>query len=204
MICLTGDIHHDSLATNEQLYLRRHEPGASEVAISCEYVRLCEEHGVKCTLYTTGRTLAAQWDGFEPIAASPVVEVGGHTYGGLPRSRLSRFLALVRGGTSLSHGHSHGSYAKQSRDAARMVDIARKRLGHAIVSWRSHGLVRDHNTNRILAELGIQYISDEINWEKHLPEEVDGGLISHPLSPPPPRSPPAEPSRRGPGRSARW
>ena len=182
MICLTGDIHHDSLATNEQLFLKRREPTASEVQISCEYVRLCEEHGVKCTLYATGRTLARQWREFRPIAESPTVEVGGHTYDGLPRSRLSRLLAAMGWRASLSHAHSHGSFARQRRDAVRMVQIARRRLGQPVVSWRSHGLVRDGNTYPILAELGIRYISDEIAWDKHLPEEAGTGLISHPLN----------------------
>lgn len=182
MICLTGDIHHDSLATNEQIFLSSREPQSSEVRISREYVRLCEKHEVKCTLYTTGRTLAGQWSAFEPIAESPVVEVGGHTYGGLPRSRLSRMLSTMGWRASLSHGDSHGSFAKQRRDAVRMVDIARQRLGHDIVSWRSHGLVRDENTNPILSELGIRYISDEIAWHKHLPEKTGAGLVSHPLN----------------------
>ena len=103
------------------------------------------------------------------------------------RSKRGRVMAelFVRDDTgALKCVWFNARYLQESHfpEGREMVDIARKRLGHAIVSWRSHGLVRDHNTNRILAELGIQYISDEINWEKHLPEEVDGGLISHPLN----------------------
>lgn len=182
MICLTGDVHQDSLMTNEQIFLREHGRDVSEVGVSVDYVRLCEKYDVKCTLYTTGRTLAEQWEQFRPIAESPLVEVGGHTFGGLPRSRLSRLWASLTGGISASHGHSHGSYARQKRDVKKMLDIARKRLGKDLLSWRSHGLVRDANTYKILAEMGIQYISDEVNWDKIMPERLEEGLISHPLN----------------------
>jgi len=182
MICLTGDIHHDSLRTNEQMFVKEQGLDVTEVGSSAAYVRLCEKYNVKCTLYTTGKTLAEQWEEFMPIAESPVAEVGGHTFAGVPRSLLSRLWAALTGGISASHGHSHGSYARQRRDAKRMMDIARERLGKEIVSWRSHGLVRDANTDKILSQMGIQYISDELNWEKVLPERLADGLISHPMN----------------------
>ena len=108
--------------------------------------------------------------------------MGGHTYGGLPRCPLSRVWAWLSGGVCLSHGHSHGSYARQKRDAEKMVNIVRTRTGRELVSWRSHGLVRDENTNRILVELGIKTLSDELNWDKLMPERLPGGLISHPIN----------------------
>jgi len=48
MICLTGDVHHDGLRTNEQLFLSPKK--ISEVAITLDYVRLCEKYNIKCTL----------------------------------------------------------------------------------------------------------------------------------------------------------
>lgn len=182
MICLTGDVHHDQLATNEQLWLERQGRRISEVAMSVRYTRLCEEYGVKCTLYTTGRTLADQWEEFAPIAASPLIEVGGHTFEGLPRPAFSRLRAWLGGTVSVSHANSHGSYKAQQRDVRRMMDTARRRLGRDIVSWRSHGLVRDDNTDDILYKAGIRYISDELNWERLRPNRLPGGLISHPLN----------------------
>jgi len=169
MICLTGDVHHDSLGWSDQKFLRARRPDLSEIKVSVEYVRLCEKHGVKCTLYTTGKTLAEQWDAFGPIAGSAVVEVGGHTYGALEA-------------TSGPHGRSHGTYDQQRQDVAQMVSIARQRLGKDIVSWRGHGLVRDEHTYKILWEMGIRYISDEVNWDKTHPERLAEGLISHPLN----------------------
>ena len=179
MICLTGDLHHMSLRINEQGFIPR---GDSEARIAGRYLRLVEEAGVKLTLYVTGRTLAEEWEQLAPIAASPLVEIGGHTYGGLPRSPWSVLRARLTGRPTVSHSFAHGSYARQLRDVRRMIEVARRRTGRQILSWRSHGLVRDRNTEPILARCGIRFISDELCWDKLLPERTAAGLISHPLN----------------------
>ena len=180
MICLTGDVHHDGLRTNEQLFLAPRK--ISEVAITLDYVRLCEKYNVKCTLYVTGRTLADQWDAFRPAAESPLVEVGGHTYGGLPTGYWEMFKARLMGKVVCSHASSPGSFARQRRDVDQMMNIAHRRLNKSIISWRSHGLVRDRHTYGILAEAGIKYISDDLIWHKPFPELLPEGLISHPMN----------------------
>ncbi len=65
MICLTGDIHHHSLKINEQRYLNY--PEDSEVKIAARYVKRVEAYDLKVTLYTTGKTLAEEWETFRPI-----------------------------------------------------------------------------------------------------------------------------------------
>jgi peptidoglycan/xylan/chitin deacetylase (PgdA/CDA1 family) len=180
MICLTGDIHHSSLKINEQSYIP--ERSDSEVKIAGRYLQLVEEFGLKVTFYVTGKILKQEWRDFRPISCSPLVEIGGHTYGGLPRSLLSRWRSRITGVPTVSHAATPGSYGKQMRDTARMVRIAEKRTGHRIVSWRSHGLVSDGNTYPILKHLGIRYISDDLSWEKYHPETTPEGLISHPIN----------------------
>jgi hypothetical protein len=180
MICVTGDIHHSSLKTNEQRYIPNAQD--SEVAIAARYLRLVEQAGVKVTFYTTGKTLREEWERFEPIARSPLVEIGGHTYEGLPRGWRSRLKELLTGIPGVSHGSSHGSYRRQCRDAERMIAVVRERTGRHLVSWRSHGLVRDVDTYRILCDLGVRYISDELDWDKRRPERLAEGLISHPIN----------------------
>lgn len=182
MICLTGDTHHDGLNTNEQLWLRKQGDEVSEVDITAEYVKRCEAHRVKCTIYVTGRTLAGQWKQFEPVASSPDCEVGGHTFDALPRSRFSRLKARLTGGVSCSHAGGYPFRRAQERDVKRMCAVAEERLGTPIVSWRSHGFVRDEHTDHILYAHGIRYISDELTWEKTHPDRLPGGLVSHPLN----------------------
>ncbi|MCX6991946.1 MAG: hypothetical protein NT011_02265 [Kiritimatiellaeota bacterium] len=180
MICLTGDVHHDGLRTNEQLFLAPRK--ISEVAITLDYVRLCGKYDVKCTLYVTGRTLADQWEAFQPVTASPLVEIGGHTYAGLPQGAWVKLLSRLSGEKACSHSSSPGTCSSQKRDVARMLEIAHRRLDKPIVSWRSHGLVRDRHTYGILAGAGIKFISDDLNWHQLLPERLPQGLISHPMN----------------------
>ena len=63
-----------------------------------------------------------------------------------------------------------------------MIEIAGRRLDKPIVSWRSHGLVRDQHTYSILAKAGIKFISDDLSWHKLFPERLPEGLISHPMN----------------------
>jgi len=182
MICLTGDTHHDTLDTNEQLWLRQQGHSVSEVEVSVEYVRLCEQYRIKCTLYVTGRTLADQWALFQPIAAAAICEVAGHTFEAFPRPAAERQKAMQHGNVATSHAGTHGSYKEQDEDVARMCRIASERLGTSIVSWRNHGFVHDGNTNEILYAHGIRYVSDDLNWEKYHPERLESGLISHPVN----------------------
>lgn len=180
MVCLTGDIHHASLRINEHRYIP--DPGDSEVAIAARYLRLVEQAGVKVTFYATGKALQEEWESFEPIARSDLVELGGHTYAGLPRPLGSRLKELLTGVPGVSHAASHGSCRRQRRDAERMVAIVRERTGRRLACWRSHGLVRDANTYCILRDLGIRCISDELDWSKWRPERTGDGLISHPIN----------------------
>lgn len=180
MICLTGDIHHSSLGINDQRYIP--EPGVSEAAIAARYMELVSCFGLKVTMYITGRTFVEDWDDVKPVADSPLVEIGGHTYSGLPRPINSRIFSVVTGKTSLSHGKSHGSRRRQEADVRRMLRAVKARTGKNVASWRSHGLVRDKHTYGILYAQGIRYISDELDWEKIYPYQTSEGLISHPMN----------------------
>ena len=179
MICLTGDIHHRSLGTNDQRYLAR---GDSEVKIAARFTRLVQQSGLKITYYVTGKTLVEEWDDFRAIASAAEVELGGHTFAGLPQSGWMRFWYALRGLTPPSHGSSHGPRWRQRRDIRRAIDAIRARTGRQIVSWRSHGLVRDRHTYALLAECGIRMISDEVSATSLVPERTPEGLISHPMN----------------------
>ncbi|MDO9464454.1 MAG: polysaccharide deacetylase family protein [bacterium] len=180
MICLTGDIHHGSLNTNEQKYIEITDD--SEVKISCRYLKLLEKYGIKATFYVTGKTLDEEWEDFKPIADSELVEIGGHTYGGLPISNLYRAWCKITGKAPVSHSYTHGSCLQQKKDIQKMIDVVKTKAGKNIVSWRSHGLVFDENTYPLLAEMGVQMISDDPSWNKIYAEKTKEGLISHPMN----------------------
>lgn len=180
MICLTGDVHHMSLGINDQAFIP--DKGDTEAAIACRFLKLIEARGLKVTFYITGMTLEEEWPVIAPIPGSSLVEIGGHTYAGLPRPLGARVRSLLTGRRSVSHSSSHGSPAAQERDVRRMIGVAQRRTGRRIVSWRSHGLVVDAHTYPILARNGIRYISDELAWSKMLPERTTEGLVSHPMN----------------------
>jgi len=180
MICLTGDIHHSSLRTNDQNYLDY--PRETEAKVSCEFTQILSRYGLKVTFYTTGRTLADEWEDFKPIAESRCVEIGGHTYDGLPQSRIKVWACGLAGRKASSHAPTHGSRRKQKHDIERMVRIAQERTGRRITSWRSHGFLSDRHTYGLLAEAGIQAISDEMSLTKTQPAKTPEGLVSHPIN----------------------
>lgn len=179
MICLTGDIHHSSLGTNDQRFIRSPE---TEVKIAARFLQIAEKNRLRVTFYITGRCFDEEWPDLEPIATSPLVEVGGHTYSGIPAGPVQRLAARLRGRRPSSHAAGHGSPARQARDISRMLESAGAKTGRRIVSWRSHGLVSDRHTGRLLAARGIRFISDEISARKILPEMTPDGLVSHPIN----------------------
>ena len=179
MICLTGDIHHTSLETNEQRFV---ESGDSEVKIACRFLKIIEKYGLKVTFYVTGKTFDEEWENLKLITDSNLVEIGGHTYGGLPLGNFSKILHKIIGRCPPSHSPTYGSYFQQKRDIKRMIELAEKKTAWKIISWRSHGYIHDENTYSILAQMGIKMISDEISSKKIFPEKIKEGFISHPIN----------------------
>ncbi len=179
MICLTGDIHHSSLKTNEQRYIGADD---SEVKISCRYLELVEKYKLKITFYVTGKTLKEEWEDFKPITRSKFVEIGGHTYSGIPLNIFGKLKYKLSGVTPSSHGPTYGSRTAQENDIKKMVSIVEEKIGQKIISWRSHGFIHDDKTYSILKEQGIKLISDELNSTKFFPEKIKEGLISHPIN----------------------
>ncbi|MGI6325477.1 MAG: polysaccharide deacetylase family protein [Saccharofermentanales bacterium] len=180
MICLTGDVHHDSLDDNDQKF--NPDRSITEVMITCKYVELLEKYDLKATLYVTGKCFTEEAEDLEPVIQSHLVEIGGHTYDGLPLGRLSQIGYRMIGRTPPSHKKSYGSVSAQRKDINKTIDIIKHRTGRDVLSWRSHGLVFDENTYRLLYEAGIRNISDEIRKNVYKPYINDAGLLSHPLN----------------------
>ena len=182
MICLTGDIHHSSLKTNDQKYLLTKTPKDSEIKIAVKFLNIIEKYGLKVTFYVTGKTLAEEWADFKIISESEFVEIGGHTYSGIPLSVFNRIKYRLKGLTPPSHSTEYGSEHYQNKDIKKVKDIINKRTGQELLSWRSHGLIYDDKTYQILYKHGIKFISDEISSTKFFPEKLKEGLISHPIN----------------------
>jgi len=186
MICLTGDIHHTSSRTNDQVYLSKIHNGESrmdtEIKISNKFLELAAKYGLKITFYVTGLTLKEEWDDFKDIAGSPLVELGGHTYSGIPLSGWERIKYCLRGIKPPSHKNDYGSIKYQKKDIYRTLEIISNKTGKEVVSWRSHGYVHDDNTYKLLNDFGVRFISDEISSTIVKPYRIKEGLICHPIN----------------------
>ena len=173
MICLTGDVHHMSLKTNDQKHIR--EPGLTEIRITAEYLKLLEKYDVKSTLYICGRSFTEEWEDLEPIATHSLVEVGGHMF----NARFPRECFDAYGERT---GLWNGARWYQDWDIRRNVEVVRDAIGYDIVSWRAHSYKVDANSHELLAANGLKLVSDTMKADSLWPERIAHGLISHPMN----------------------
>jgi len=173
MICLTGDVHHASLATNDQKHIA--DPGLTEIRITEQYVRLLEKHGVKATLYVCGRCFVEEWPDLTPVATHPLVEVGGHMF----NARFPRECFDAYGEQT---GLWNGPRWFQDWDIRRNAEVVREAMGYDLVSWRAHSYMVDANTYELLASHGIRLVSDAVEADNVRPKRIEHGLISHPMN----------------------
>jgi len=173
LICLTGDLHHMSLQTNDQKFIS--EPGMTEVRIARRYVDLLEKYRVKCTLYICGRCFTEEWDDLKPVATHPLVEVGGHMF----NARFPRECFDAYGEKT---GLWNGPRWYQDWDIRRNVEVALERMGYQIRSWRAHSYMVDRNTYELLGTHGIKLVSDTVEASNLWPKPIAHGLISHPMN----------------------
>lgn len=172
MICLTGDVHHMSLCTKEARYL---DPGDTEVQVAARYVGLLVKHGVKSTLYVTGKCFTQEGRALAPVLRCPLVEVGGHGYW----ARQPRKLFDWYGRRT---GLWNGPRWFQDWDIRRNIALCEQGAGYRPVSWRAHSYMTDRHTYPLLAAHGVKLVSDSIEADNRWPYVLPSGLIAHPLN----------------------
>ena len=161
MICLTGDIHHNSLQTGNQRLC-----DTREILVAQRYLRMLEEAGVKVTFFVTGKAFAEEWSDLKPICESENVEVGGHTYYCyVPElwHRIWNKLAASYNGPRWYH----------KWDTQKTVDVIRNKTGREIEVWRHHMYMHGQYSEDVLLECGIKICSDGV-------KKASNGLEMHP------------------------
>lgn len=168
-VCLTGDVHHMSLATRDQEYMDR-----SELSAAVEYAEIANSHDVPVTLFVTGKAVEEDPDSIDRLAAMDHVELGGHNYYAFstPVHKASRGLLGSWNGPQIFQGWEIGRTIDAF--ASRDVDIT---------SWRDHAYRRDDNTAPLLAERGLTHFSDVVGPNEGLRREA--GLTVVPINTPP-------------------
>ena len=161
MICLTSDIHHNSLNTGNQQHC-----DISEIAVAERFTKMLEEAGVKATFFITGKAFAEQLSELEPICKSPNIEIGGHTYDCFSNELWHRVW------NKLVNSYN-GPKWYQKRDVQKTIDIIEKNTGKKIELWRNHMYMHGKYTDEVLAGCGIKVCSDGVKKDSN-------GLEAHP------------------------
>lgn len=170
MIWLTGDVHQDSIRTSHRPY-----QDGSEAALAVRYARVAASHGVKATLFVTGRSCIEHRAEIRELSNFDNVEIGGHTWSALrPRALHGLFYRVW--------GSRYGPPFYQRRDIRRTLEAIEKVTGRRPVCWRTHAYVSDRHTSDILAEFGIHVLSDAVEVGAIGPVRTNGAVRSVPIN----------------------
>jgi hypothetical protein len=170
VICLTLDVHHQSLGTPNQA-----ASDITEAEAARRLVTMTRRAGVPVTLFVSGRALLEDWETLEEVCLGPGVEVGGHTFECFEPSLLHR-------GWKKLTGNYNGPRWYESRDVARTVALIEARTGTPPRCWRNHMYMRGANTDAVLAEHGIALCSDGVHREGRGPVPGGAGMLHFPLN----------------------
>ena len=170
MICLTGDLHHASLGTENQRHCDK-----SEIQVARRYTDMLAEAGVKVTFFVSGRAFEEEWDDLRPICESPLVELGGHNYSCLEPALWHRFWKKAI-------GSYNGPRWVQRRDVLLTQEAARRRTGRTLRLWRNHMYMHGPYTEEVLAGCGVSLCSDGVRRAASGPERHPAGIWNFPLN----------------------
>lgn len=171
-VVLTGDVHQHIPSSD-----RRHAV-ESESTLAVEYARVAERHGLKVTLFFTGRALRDDVADADPLFSMETVEIGGHGWDAFRPRWLYRPLARLS-------GSPHGYRTWQRQTIARTCRAIERVTGTSPTSWRNHAYVHDMHTARLLVEAGIVAWSDHVDLDRARSYVHESGLVVLPMNTPP-------------------
>lgn len=169
-IVLTGDIHHNSLRTQDQRFLTISEPQTA-----LEYADIARQHGIKVTLFASGKAVKEEPDVFNSLASMENVELGGHNYYCF---KPKLFYAASR----RLFGLSNGLRLFQDWEIKKTKQIFKNMIGVDIISWRDHGYRTDKNTLKLLEQNGIKLVSNDVGPNFANPFPLNSNLMSLPVN----------------------
>jgi len=180
-ICLTGDVHHQSLQTEDQCALDGREP---QVAV--EYAEIVEKYSLSATLFVTGRTVDEDPRSVQQISRFEGIEIGGHNYGAFTIPAFPWSGKLFTGYRRLTGNNCPRWFQNWGikKTIRRLENVTQQK----VVSWRDHAFHRDDHTYDLLTAAGIQYVSDERSPMRERPYKVqtsNGPITEVPVNVPP-------------------
>jgi hypothetical protein len=168
-VVLTGDVHHRIPSSD-----RRHA-NESECALAVEYARIAARHGLKATLYVTGRALREDRADALPLPSLDNVELAGHGWDAFHPHWLYRPMARIA-------SSPHGLRVWQRRGIRRTCAEVEEFAGKPVRAWRNHAYLHDRHTADLLAEAGLTSWSDHVDPSLTHPYVHGSGLVVLPLN----------------------
>lgn len=189
MICLTGDVHHRSMNSLNQSFL---SPSETEVKLSKRYLEIAKCCNLKVTLFITGRAFAEEFQDVKELLKFDNLEIAGHGF----NANLPDFYYRFKLFTDFKWGYRFNKkYQKlhkvmtywgpnffQTKDIERTLEIIRIKTGITIQSWRNHAYIHNSNTYKILQDLNIKVVSNDIRAKCYIPYRIGGNLVSLPIN----------------------
>lgn len=170
MICLTGDLHHQSLGTGNQAHC-----DLTEIEVARRFLELLKDANVKVTFFISGKAFAEQADELRPIVDSPLVELGGHNYSCFQPQLMHRVWNKLT-------GNYNGPRLYQYWDARRTIETIANHTGRRIRVWRNHQYMHGPHTEQVLSSLGIRLCSDGVDRYITGPGRHRSGIYNFPLN----------------------
>jgi peptidoglycan/xylan/chitin deacetylase (PgdA/CDA1 family) len=168
-IVLTGDVHQWIDSAD------RGYADETECKLAVHYARIAGRHGLKVTLFLTGKAVIEDTAAVRALLAQENVEIGGHGWDSFrPRWRYRALNKLF--------GSPHGSRGMQARMIARTRRTIERVTSRPLSSWRNHGYRFDVNTPRVLADAGIRTWSDEVDRNRVGPHRHASGVTILPIN----------------------
>ena len=168
-IILTGDVHQH-IGSSDQRFT-----ACSEAALAADYARIAARHGMKVTLFFTGRAIVEDGAAARPLLAMKNVEFGGHGWDALRPWWWHGLLTRLA-------GSPHGPPWLQQRMIRRTCTLVERFTGRPVRSWRNHAYRYDRHTPRLLAEAGIVAWSDEVQPNHDGPRRDPTGVVILPIN----------------------
>jgi len=170
MICLTGDLHHNSLGTGNQ-----HHCDITEIQVAQRYLDMLKEAQVKVTFFVSGKSFLEEAPDLRSIYESELVEIGGHNWDCFEHTLFHRACNKIL-------GSYNGPAWYQYQDVKRTQDIIRKHTGRTITAWRNHMYMHGPHTEHVLAKAGIKVCSDGVKKISRGPVWDSAGLYNMQLN----------------------
>lgn len=142
----------------------------SEIQLAREYIRIAKRHGLRPTLFLTGKTLAEEWDECRWLADEDGIEVGGHTYSAFQPLWAHRAAKVIGGSYWMGRRQQH-------IDMKRTVEIFAEKL-YPLCSWRTHSYEYNIDTADLLRSFDIGVWSDIQDKSIYRPVRVNDRVIS--------------------------